>query len=128
MQIFDSYFPKIYIDLQNGIYLFDNQSATGKTRLCKELRKNEKYGEPVASYSYDDYLLKIPISTVLNPDKYKVIMLDRYDMYNGAGADLIMECKDRCVILIDCKHTLNFSANCDFCFIEMTESTIEVSE
>ena len=49
------------IDLPDGIYIFDNQSATGKTRLHKALRECQKYGEPVASYTYDDKLLGMSI-------------------------------------------------------------------
>lgn len=128
MIILDRYKPEIRIDLSNGIYVFDNNSATGKTRLCKELKKNQKYGEKVASYSYDDFLLSIPIEQILVPDKYKVIMLDRYDMYNGAGSSLIPKCKANSIILIDCKRGLKFSEDYNFCFIEMTDKLIEVIE
>lgn len=123
-----NYLPEIVIDLSNGVYLFNNKSATGKTRLCKELRKNQKYKEDVASYSYDDYLINIPIESVLIPSKYRVIMLDRYDMYNGEGKDLISACKDNTIILIDCKKGLNFGVDYEFCYIEMTDSLIEVVE
>ena len=122
------YSPEINIKLSNGVYIFDNKSATGKTRLCKELRKNQKYGENVASYSYDDYLLQLPIESILVPNKYKVIMLDRYDMYNGTGADLISSCKENSIILIDCKRGLNFGIECKLCTIEMTDTLIEVIE
>lgn len=122
------YNPNIYIKLNTGIYIFDNESATGKTRLCKELRKNQAYGESVASYSYNDYLLRTPISAVLTPNKFDVIMLDRYDMYNGVGSDLIKECATNSIILIDCKAPLKVSAMCDICFISMSSDRIEVSE
>ncbi len=124
----NSYLPEIVIKLSNGIYLFDNKSATGKTRLCKELRKNQKYGENVASYSFDDYLLNVGIDNVLIPNKYKLVMLDRYDMYNGIGKELISFCKDNMVILIDCKRGLNFGIDYKFCTIEMTDKLIEVVE
>ena len=123
-----SYSPEIIINLQNGVYVFDNESATGKTRLCKELRKNQKYGEKAASYSYDDYLLGLPIENTLLPNKYAVIMLDRYDMYNGKGADLINACRDNTIILIDCKKSPKFSGLYNFCTINMTDKLIEVEE
>ena len=63
----NNYGTIIDINLENGIYIFDNQSATGKTRLCKALRDCQKYGEPVASYTYDDKLLGIPIENILIP-------------------------------------------------------------
>ena len=122
-----SYLPEIIIDLPNGIYLFNNESATGKTRLYMELKKNQKYGESVVSYSYDDYLLNIPIETIVIPNKYKVVMLDRYDMYNGIGKDLISACVDNTIVLIDCKKGLNFGVDYEFCYIEMTDKLIEVT-
>ncbi len=121
------YSPKVTIDLDNGLYLFDNESSTGKTRLFKCLRDNQKYGEFVASYSYDDYLLGIPIEKVLVPNKYKVIMLDRYDMYNGVGKDLILSCISNTIILVDCKKGLNFGADYEICYLDMTDKLIEVT-
>lgn len=128
MLILDNYMPNIRTELNNGIYVFDNQSATGKTRLRKELRKNQQYGEKVASYSYEDYLLELPLDRILIPDKYKLIMLDRYDMYRGAGSDLILCCKENTIILIDCKGELDFGAEYGWCTIEMTDKLIEVVE
>ena len=126
MYSINKYGTIIDVNLDNGIYIFDNASATGKTRLCKALRECQKYGEPVASYTYDDKLLDIPIGKVLVPNKYKVIMLDRYDMYEGYGAELIKECADNSVILIDCKGEFSVSNEDDWCMIEMTEDRIEV--
>lgn len=65
----NNYIPEIIINLDNGVYLFSNDSV-GKTRLYKELRKNQMYKENVASYSYNDYLINIPIESVLIPNKY----------------------------------------------------------
>lgn len=122
----NNYIPEIIINLDNGVYLFSNDSV-GKTRLYKELRKNQMYKENVASYSYNDYLINIPIESVLIPNKYKVVMLDRYDMYNGVGKDLISACKDSTIILIDCKKGLNFEVDYEFCYLEMTDSLMEIT-
>ena len=92
MIILNKYMPEIRIDLSEGLYVFDSQSATGKTRLRKELRKLQQYGESVASYSYEDYQLGMSIDSVLKPSRYKVILLDRYDLYNGEGAERIIAC------------------------------------
>ena len=105
------------INLNNGVYLFGNESATGKTRLYRELRKNQMYGEQVAAYSYHDYLLNIPIENTLIPNFYQVILLDRYDMYNGVGSEQISLCKENSIILIDCKRGLNFQEIYEFCDI-----------
>lgn len=47
MYINKEYKPEISIALDNGIYVFDSESATGKTWLCKHLKKLKAYGEPV---------------------------------------------------------------------------------
>lgn len=106
------------------VYLFSNDSV-GKQDYT--LRKNQMYKENVTSYSYNDYLINIPIESVLIPNKYKVVMLDRYDMYNGVGKDLISACKDSTIILIDCKKGLNFVVDYEFCYLEMTDSLMEIT-
>lgn len=62
-----NYKPAISINLDNGVYLFDNQSATGKTRLCRLLKSCQSYNEPVAAYTYSDFTVGFEISKVLNP-------------------------------------------------------------
>lgn len=128
MIFLEEYFPKIHINLENGLYVFDSQSALGKTRLRKELRKLQQYGMPVSSYSYEDYQLGIPIESILDSKKFNLILLDRYDMYKGTGIDLIKECAKKSIILIDCKGDLGFSAEYYWCTIEMTDRLIEVIE
>lgn len=123
----DRYRTKINIALNNGIYLFSHESATGKTRLAKELLKLQAYGEPVASYTYNDKLLGRKLEDLLIPHKYKVIMLDRYDMYEGDGAELINQCRDNTVILIDCKEGFQVTNEDEDCFIEMRPDWIGVT-
>ena len=118
--------PEIRIHLDNGLYLYNSKSASGKTRLCKELRKLQKQGERVSGYTYEDYQLGIPISTVLDPDKHDVVALDRYHMYNGVGAEHIVECAKQCIVLIDCKSDLKINTMYEYCFIEMRKDAIEV--
>ena len=122
----DKYNVELVFNMENGLYVFDNQSATGKTRLCKEIREHQKYGEPLASYTYDDFLLGIQIESVLIPGKYKVIMLDRYDMYEGVGAELIRECANDSIVLVDCKWNFTVSNEEEICFIKMEPYKIEV--
>ncbi len=38
----DKYNVELVFNMENGLYVFDNQSATGKTRLCKEIREHQK--------------------------------------------------------------------------------------
>lgn len=121
-----AYKPYIYINLENGIYLFDNMSATGKTRLCRLLKNCQAYREPVAAYTYNDKLIGLPIEKVLEPGKYKVILLDRYDMYEGDGKELINECAKQSIILIDCKGKFTVTNEEELCTISLEEDKIEV--
>lgn len=122
------YLPHIKVELENGVYVFDGDSSTGKTYLCNLLKEKCCYGEPVTGYSYDDYLLNVDIGTRLIPNKYKVIMLDRYDMFHGVGEDLIKACAKNAVVLIDSKTPLNFKVDYDSCGIELTKDLIRVVE
>lgn len=121
----DRYDVKIVVALGCGVYVFDNESATGKTRLCNLLKKYRAFGEPVAAYTYDDMLIDIPITNVLVPGKFQLIMLDRYDMYAG-NEDLIQACGENAIVLIDCKGDSPIIKNSEWCMIEMTPNSIEV--
>lgn len=116
---------KVIINLDNGVYYFDEESATGKTRLAKVFRGyTQDY--PVASYSYDDLALKIPFDTLVKPGEQKVLVIDRYDIYKGTLTEQIKEFAKTGIVLIDCKG--NPGVKCNLCFIEMTADTIEVHE
>lgn len=123
-----NYRINIDIYLENGVYVFHKQSATGKTRLAKELRDLQAYDRDVASYTYNDKLLGVDISSCFQ-QQYKVILLDRYDMYNGDGADLIKAYEDKAIILLDCKDMRGPQIACDYeiCFVDMTDTRIEVT-
>ena len=123
----NKYNTKLTIALENGIYLFDNQSATGKSRLCSVLKEYGAYGEPVIGYTYADLRRGMDISLALIPEKYKVVMLDRYDMYCGAGKELIKQCAGSSIILIDCKGEFPVTNEYDWCYIEMKAHSIEVA-
>lgn len=81
---------------------------------------------PVASYLYDDLALKIPFNTLVKPEEQKVLVIDRYDLYNGTLTEQIKECAKTGTVLIDCKG--NPGVKCKLCFIEMTADTIDVHE
>ena len=65
MYSLNKYNVTINIELEPGIYVFDNQSATGKTRLAKLLSDYQAYGEPVIAYTYNDKLRGISITDFL---------------------------------------------------------------
>lgn len=122
------YRVEIEIDLENGVYVFDDKSATGKTRLAKELRNLNAFGEDVMSYTFNDIALGRDLKSELLKRPYKVIILDRYDMYNGLGAAEIDSLSDKSIILIDCK-SMNgpkIETEYGYCDIEMTADKIEV--
>ncbi|MDO5406783.1 MAG: hypothetical protein Q4F28_05580 [Eubacteriales bacterium] len=123
----NKYSMTISIQLENGVYVFNKQPATGKTRLAKELRDIQAYDGDVSSYTYNDKLLGRAISDCFD-SRFKVILLDRYDMYNGYGAELIEKYADSSIILLDCKDVDGPKIGCDYdiCFIDMTSSHIEV--
>lgn len=125
MFLIDKYRDTIDIRKLNGIYHFGNISATGKTRLAKLLNTYAVYGARTRSYTYSDYKLGIDIQTVLDPSRYDVIMLDRYDMYYGTSSERIREIADKCIILIDCKRPIDIFDS-SFAAITMTECRIEV--
>lgn len=125
MYVNAEYNPTVNINLENGIYTFDAESATGKTRLCKHLKTLNAYGEPVDSFTYNDLLRGDTLNNVLN-SKNKVIMLDRYDLYKNEGHELINQCAENSIILIDCKSAFPGSSDSQDCFIEMAENSLEV--
>lgn len=122
----DNYDVEININLENGIYVFDEKSATGKTRLCKALKELRKLGEPVIGYTYGDDKLGISLVDIISKVNPKVIMLDRYDMYNGTFNERFAEWSKNAVILIDCKGDLETEVYTDWCTIEMGSREIEV--
>ena len=47
---------RIDINLENGIYIFPLESATGKTFLKQKLNECRTRGENVITYDYQDYI------------------------------------------------------------------------
>lgn len=121
----EEYRPIINIDLDKGVYIFDSESATGKTYLCKQLKKLQAYGEPVISFTYDDILRRTNLNDI--DKQYEVIMLDRYDLYREEGQGLINKFKDESIILVDCKIGYIDNIDSEICYIELTDNNIEVS-
>ena len=122
------YFPNVLVDLSNGLYVFLPKSATGKTRLFTHLRTIQVYDEAIATFTYSDKSQGRSVEQVLVPGKYKLIMLDRYDMYNGDGAELLAECAKGAIILVDCKSGISADVNEDLALIDMSPAKIVVSQ
>lgn len=96
------YTPKVYVDLNPGVYCFPAFSATGKTYLSlllHQLRKDER----VDSYTYvDDFYPK----QFFDRSKRDLVMLDRYDLYAGQGEHEMWEFAKTGIVLVDCKSNL----------------------
>ncbi|MCI9180605.1 MAG: hypothetical protein HFG50_11485 [Lachnospiraceae bacterium] len=122
------YSVKINVNLDNGVYVFDNESATGKSRLYSLVKKYSAYGEPVAGYTFEDFCRGLDITAVLNPKKFALVVLDRLDMYsNRSILSLIEKSAHDCIILVDCKNDFQVNIDYDWCYINMTANAIEVS-
>ena len=122
------YSTKIRINLENGIWVFDAQSATGKTRLSKLLKDLDALGEPVGSITYYDILRgDLTVESFLSREKYRVVLLDRYDMYSNLGHEAICACARRAIVLIACKQGYTGSRDDGVCFIETTADSINIT-
>lgn len=126
MFVLDSVRVKIKVALQSGVYYFEEMSSTGKTRLYKLLREYAIASFPVMGYSYSDYKLGIDFRTLVKPGVQKLLMVDRYDLYNGMFLEEIKEFAETGIALVDCKG--DTALQCSPCFIEMSKDRIEVTE
>ena len=114
----DKFSKKINIDAENGVYVFTCESASGKTYLCKELKKLREAGEPVVSFTFSDYINGLNLKEQVEKIKPKVIMLDRYDMYDKIFNNDIIEWGKNSIVLVDHKspHFLNSVYTCCISF------------
>lgn len=126
MLLLDSLNVTVKINLNNGIYQFDCESSTGKTRLYKVLRDYQRCGVNVISYSYNDLIDGLDLRNILlnkNPD---LILLDRYDMYNTLYHKELISLESSCIVLIDSKEMLKFGEYDLVCGINLLPESIEV--
>ena len=130
MYVFDSGAPEVHINLSNGIYVFQNVSAVGKSYLASVLRSLRSAGEPVDSFSFSDVKKFGDLEQALSGIDFKmgdlrVILFDRYDQYVGAFTDIIQRLGEKCIVLIDCKHRTKLK-HVNRCVVSFNESVIEV--
>ena len=118
----DKYLVTVDISLEPGVYVLPDKSATGKTYLASLLKMYGGYGERVTSVTYSTAK---DLDVALDPSKYDVVLLDRYDMYYGKGAAKIKEFGVAGVLLLDCKRMVDF---CDFepCRIKLGQREVVV--
>jgi len=131
MYIFTNGYPEIRIKLDNGVYIFDAKSSTGKTYLAILLKRLRGAGEPVDSFTYADSKRVNTLTEALSGKDFtvqqlRVIMLDRYDMYSDLYVDELDKLRENCVILIDCKWGARIR-NTRRCYATLTSDSIEVT-
>lgn len=116
------HYPSIQVRLDPGIYLFADGSARGKTYLCSLLH-GLRTVERVDSHTYiDDF----HPAELFDRSKRDLIMLDRYDMYAGAGVEEIAKfAQTGGVVLIDCK-SHQFPMTVETCFLRFREGELVV--
>lgn len=114
------------IKLDNGVYQFDCESATGKTRLYDVIKLYQRDEHNVVSYSYTDFQDGLDLENVVSKVQPSLLMIDRYDMFSNMYHDVINRLSDKCIILIDSKEVLSFGKYYLVCGIKMTPANIEV--
>lgn len=122
--------PKVRINLAPGLYVFDPLSATGKTYLASILTKLTNLREPVVAYTYDDYLKGVDPELRLAGRPWKVILLDRFDMYSDDPRVLeaIQQIDAEAIVLVDAKaNQLPPIGSYRSAYIELMPEVIEVT-
>lgn len=123
--------PRVEIKLENGIYVFEHESATGKSYLARRLKELRCYSsEPVDSFTFQDTRVHGDIcSTLDGPDftarELQVLLLDRYDLYCGKYTDFVNSLKDCCIVLVDCKGLSGLQVT-DMCWVKYSKQRIVV--
>lgn len=114
------------IDLKNGVWLMDFESATGKTFLFKSLRAIESGTDVYYTFSYEDLVRCSPSLSEERISKCELAVFDRYDLYAPLGAELINRLGKVCPVLVDCKHNDFGLDTIDSCFVLLRRGTVEV--
>lgn len=117
---------RITIDLKPGVYIMDNESATGKTYLYKLINAANASGEKVLALTYNEVMTySNVVCDLLGREKYNFIMLDRYDLY--ASNDILNLVHTLgCPVLIDFKGRLPFNFSANWCELEFNEEEIRL--
>lgn len=115
---------KVNIDLEPGVYSFHPDSATGKTLLVKMVKSiGEK--DKIA-ITYHDIIMGLDIGKVIS-NKPKLLILDRFDLYDYEAARLENLKHEDCITLVDYKTERKYCDFDDTCFIELDKEKLEVS-
>lgn len=115
---------KVSVDLEPGLYDIYSASATGKTLLLKMIKSIGD--EKKLAVTYHDILMGLDLERVIEKQP-ELLMLDRFDLYDG-HIEVLKKLKEMdCVTLVDYKTQKNFCDFDDTCFLALTEECLEVS-
>lgn len=123
----DIFRTQILIDAKQGLYIFDDESAIGKTRLYHELKSLQAAGEPVCAVRYDDGVPIQELRRWTDEREIKVVMVDRYDMYQSRELDMLLgQLCQKLTVLLDCKRGTAIKCEDETVFMSMGQNRIEV--
>lgn len=119
---------EVSINLSPGIYIMNNKSAVGKTRLGLLLEKKFLIDGSTLYYSYSDYAKGIKLTDILEKRDYNVVLIDRLDMFvskYNVFSD-IDKYKYNTIFLLDLKSISSHYHDLQYCNVKMRETEIEV--
>ena len=119
--------PFIKLNLNPGVFVLDDTSATGKTYLANLMRKYSDNTSVLSVYSYGDYLKGLDIGYNVTKQT-KVLFLDRYDMYYEYehSEELANFANSGIIVLMDCKRVESYPEECGLATIKLSQEGIEV--
>jgi hypothetical protein len=115
---------KVNIRLTSGVYDFESSSARGKTLLVKMIKSLGD--KDMVALTYNDILLGIDIEGIISR-KPRLLVLDRFDMYDDKFQMLEKLKGTDIIVLVDYKTQRHFCNFDDTCWVTLTENSLEVS-
>jgi hypothetical protein len=115
---------KVNIRLTSGVYDFESSSARGKTLLVKMIKSLGD--KDMVALTYNDILLGIDIDGIISR-KPRLLVLDRFDMYDDKFQVLEKLKGTDIIVLVDYKTQRHFCNFDDTCWVTLTENSLEVS-
>lgn len=120
--------PRVVLNMENGIYVFAPESATGKTFLFGLLRNLQIAGDAIVTYNYWDYQVGVDLGKMIDKTHPKVVMIDRMDCFRMDRAihDAILQVWKSAIVLVDLKYLTPPPFKCKIADIDMSQDLIEV--
>lgn len=135
MLTFDIMGTKCTINLNNGVYRMDLDSATGKSFIVYLLNRANYVGVVKAvTYDKDDYMHNKSLSSILGivDSNVQIVVLDDIDFYaDEVTRDVVKQLQsiaEHSIVLLDSKYEpSSLSSFCKFVRIEMRKDEINVN-